>query len=86
MHDIVGNTATAQAGLNNLKTAYARWATNQQQLPLYYESAWGGVVSSASYDGGDPNADYGNTYYNDHHFHYGYMIYAASTIAHLDST
>lgn len=27
---------------------------------------------------------FGNTQYNDHHFHYGYHILAAAAIAHLD--
>jgi len=29
-------------------------------------------------------ADYGSGRYNDHHFHYGYFIYAAAVIAQLD--
>ena len=37
-----------------------------------------------SHQGGDPGADFGNTYYNDHHFHYGYFIYTGALIAHLD--
>lgn len=41
-------------------------------------------MSSASYVTGSDSADFGNTYYNDHHFHYGYHILAAATIAHLD--
>jgi endo-1,3(4)-beta-glucanase len=86
MHDIVGDVATAQAGLTQLEAAYARWSQNRQSFPLYYDSVWGGVVSSASYNGGDPGADYGNTYYNDHHFHYGYLVYAASIIGYLDPT
>lgn len=48
--------------------------------------AWGGVVSSATYVTGNDGADFGNTYYNDHHFHYGYHILAAAAIAHLDPT
>jgi endo-1,3(4)-beta-glucanase len=47
-------------------------------------AAWGGVVSSASYATGDSGADFGNTYYNDHHFHYGYFIYTAAIIGYLD--
>ncbi|OAA51792.1 glycosyl hydrolase [Metarhizium rileyi] len=47
-------------------------------------AAWGGIVSSASYETGNAGADFGNTYYNDHHFHYGYHILAAATIGHLD--
>lgn len=48
-------------------------------------AAWGGIVSSASYVTGNSGADFGNTYYNDHHFHYGYHILAAAIIGHLDS-
>ena len=76
--------ALAQAGLTNLKAAFAVFASNQPIYPLVYETAWGGVVSTASYLTGDSGADFGNTYYNDHHFHYGYFIYAAAVIGYLD--
>lgn len=29
-------------------------------------------------------ADFGNSYYNDHHYHWGYFIQAGAIIAHLD--
>jgi endo-1,3(4)-beta-glucanase len=51
---------------------------------LTLSAAWGGVVSTASYVTGDSGIDFGNTYYNDHHFHYGYFVYAAAIIGHLD--
>lgn len=35
---------------------------------------------------GNSGADFGNTYYNDHHFHYGYFIYCAAVIGHIDPT
>jgi endo-1,3(4)-beta-glucanase len=84
MHDLLGDVAAAQAGLTSLQTSFAVFANNQQQFPLVYDNAWGGIVSSASYDNGDPGADFGNSYYNDHHFHYGYFIYAAAVIGYLD--
>lgn len=46
---------------------------------LVYEPTWGGIVSRASV--GNPQADFGQSYYNDHHFHYGYHINAAATLA-----
>jgi endo-1,3(4)-beta-glucanase len=56
-----------------------------QRHPTYQDiAAWGGVVSTASYVTGDPGVDFGNTYYNDHHFHFGYFIYAAAVIGYLD--
>ncbi|KAI0133675.1 glycoside hydrolase family 81 protein [Xylariales sp. AK1849] len=84
VNDLLQNPKLAQAGLNNLKTAFSRFAYNQQQFPLYYETAWGGLVSSATYQTGNDGADFGNTYYNDHHFHYGYHILAAAIIGYLD--
>jgi len=47
-------------------------------------AAWGGVVSSSTYTTGDSGMDFGNTYYNDHHFHYGYFVLAAAVIGYLD--
>lgn len=84
LNDLLGDAQLAATGLAQLKAAFARFTANQQQYPLVYESAWGGVVSSASYVTGNDNADFGNTYYNDHHFHYGYFIYTAAVIGHLD--
>ncbi|KAI0164192.1 family 81 glycosyl hydrolase [Xylariaceae sp. FL1272] len=83
-NDLLKNPTMAQSGLKGLKAAFARFASNKQSFPLYYESAWGGVVSSATYKTGNSGVDFGNTYYNDHHFHYGYFVYAAAVIGYLD--
>ncbi|KAI9838364.1 MAG: hypothetical protein M1819_005632 [Sarea resinae] len=84
LHELANDSAMANAGLMQLEKAFAVFASNQQQFPLIYETAWKGVVSSASYVTGDSGADFGNTYYNDHHFHYGYFIHAAAVIGYLD--
>lgn len=84
VYDLLGDTALAAAGLTKLKAAFSVFTNNTQIFPLTYESAWGGLVSSATYTTGDSGADFGNTYYNDHHFHWGYHILTAAIIAHLD--
>ncbi|PTU23259.1 hypothetical protein P175DRAFT_0432895 [Aspergillus ochraceoroseus IBT 24754] len=81
---LLGDHASAAPALENLKKAYARFIQNGQQYPLVYDTVWKGVVSSASYNGGSTGADFGNTLYNDHHFHYGYFIHAAAIIGRLD--
>lgn len=78
------STGVASAGLAKLKVQFSRFVNNTQQYPLVYDSAWGGMVSSASYVTGDSGLDFGNSYYNDHHFHYGYFVYAAAVIGYLD--
>ncbi|KAH8668109.1 glycoside hydrolase family 81 protein [Tricladium varicosporioides] len=84
LNDLLSDQALAQEGLQKLKDAFALFTSNRQQFPLVYETAWKGVVSTASYVTGDPGVDFGNSYYNDHHFHYGYYVYAAAIIGHLD--
>lgn len=49
-----------------------------------YDAAWGGVVTTNGAQ--NQGADYGNGMYNDHHFHYGYFLYAAAVLAKLNST
>lgn len=77
------DTELAAAGLVKLKEALKTFIDNKQVVPLVYDNVWKGVVSSASY-GGDLGQDFGNTLYNDHHFHYGYFVYTAAVIGHLD--
>ncbi|CAD0014552.1 unnamed protein product, partial [Aureobasidium pullulans] len=78
VHDVADNATLAISGLEKLKTAFNVFIRN------VYESSWGGAVSSGTYQTGDSGLDFGNTYYNDHHFHYGYFVYAAAVIGYLD--
>ncbi|KAL8953909.1 MAG: hypothetical protein Q9222_000283 [Ikaeria aurantiellina] len=84
VHEMCGEPDLARLGLGQLKLAFAKFSTNQQIYPLVYDAAWKGVVSSGAYVTGDHGQDFGSTYYNDHHFHYGYFIHAAAIIAYLD--
>ncbi len=73
----------ATQGLDELKGAFARFATNQQIYPLVYDTVWNGVVSNGSYVTGNSGQDFGNTYYNDHHFHYGMCYFVKACISSL---
>ncbi|ANB11364.1 Dse4p [Sugiyamaella lignohabitans] len=79
---ILKDDALTQKGLTKLKDVFAVFSRNQQQNPLVYDTTFKGLISVAGYN--DPNADFGNTYYNDHHFHYGYFFHAAAVIGQLD--
>ena len=52
--------------------------------PLSYDSTYGGIVTANSVE--NFASDFGSGWYNDHHFHYGYIIYAAAAIAKIDAT
>lgn len=84
LKDMGKNTELAAAGLVKLKDAFNVFVNNTQPLPLVYDTVWKGIVSSGTYKNGDTGLDFGNTLYNDHHFHYGYFVYTAAVIGYLD--
>jgi endo-1,3(4)-beta-glucanase len=79
---ILGDSELTRKGLEKLKEAFAVFTNNKQINPLFYDSNWKGIVSVAGCN--DPNADFGNTFYNDHHFHYGYFFHAAAVVGQID--
>lgn len=78
--DILNDAALVNLLMPKLKAAIERFSSNTQQLPLFYDTEFKGIVSSAT--GG---ADYGNGHYNDHHFHYGYHVHAVALTAYVDN-
>ncbi|EER41848.1 endo-1,3-beta-glucanase Engl1 [Histoplasma capsulatum H143] len=74
----------AENAFRLLKEAFAKFVRNEQKWRLVYDTVWKGIVSSGSYVTRDPGLDFGNTYYNDHHFHYGYFILSAAIMGTLD--
>ncbi|KIV99369.1 uncharacterized protein PV09_08914 [Verruconis gallopava] len=82
LHEMAGEQNLAKRVLDKLKQAFAIFVENRQRTPLVYEKSWKGVVSKCGMN--NAGADFGNGYYNDHHFHYGYYVYAAAVIGHLD--
>lgn len=83
---ILGDANLTQTMLHKMKTAFDRFINNQQQAPLVYETNWKGIVSTSGLNDGNFYCDFGNCFYNDHHFHYGYHIHAAAIVALVDNT
>ncbi|CAI5503166.1 unnamed protein product [Closterium sp. Naga37s-1] len=79
----VHDDGSLAAALPPLRAALTAWLDGT--FPgnrLLYDPTWGGVVSEAG--SRDKGADFGLGMYNDHHFHYGYFVYAAATVAKFD--
>jgi endo-1,3(4)-beta-glucanase len=70
--------------LSKMKLAFKRFLENKQQAPLCYDTNWKGIISTAGLSDGNFYCDFGNCFYNDHHFHYGYHIHAAALVALVD--
>jgi len=66
----------------NMKNYLTPWLTSTNANSLNYDNTWGGVCTSEGLANRD--ADFGQGYYNDHHFHYGYHLYAYAVIARKD--
>ncbi|KAJ1916552.1 hypothetical protein H4219_003719 [Mycoemilia scoparia] len=66
----------------HLKKTIQPWVTCRNPDYLAFERGWGGIVSQNGTK--DSQIDFGNSFYNDHHFHYGYFTYAASVLARTD--
>jgi len=49
---------------------------------LIYDTSLGGITTSNAIN--DPGEDFGSGRYNDHHFHYGYLLYACAVMGRLD--
>mmetsp|Transcript_17043 Transcript_17043/g.35573 ORF Transcript_17043/g.35573 Transcript_17043/m.35573 type:complete len:1400 (+) Transcript_17043:267-4466(+) len=88
-HDLnLGNktsSASAVSGKSTSKRAYTLlekyltlWLLGDGGDGLLYDANLGGIVSKQGME--DIYADFGNGRYNDHHFHYGYVLYAAAVL------
>ncbi|KAL4145868.1 hypothetical protein PRNP1_012102 [Phytophthora ramorum] len=70
--------------LTKLETLIEPFLNNTLAPALNYETSYGGLVSSLGFTVKDVNADFGNTVYNDHHYHYGYWVAASAMLKSLD--
>ncbi|KAJ1959701.1 hypothetical protein GGI12_004199 [Dipsacomyces acuminosporus] len=80
------NDLGSASKLRDKLVAYLKpWLVDKSNSdPFVYDKSWGGIVSAKGL--GDPGADFGQGRYNDHHFHYGYFIYAGAVLAKHDVT
>ncbi|KAH8893948.1 family 81 glycoside hydrolase [Thozetella sp. PMI_491] len=78
----VGRSDLITPVVDYLKASFNHWFDSASPTVPAYETAWGGVVNKAG--AADANIDFGNGYYNDHHFHYGYFLTVAAVIAKYD--
>lgn len=83
LHEIIKDEVVTKSTLEQMKDAFAPFIANQEYYPLFYDTKFGGVTSSAGQNG-DTGLEFGATYYNDHHFHYGYFVHAAAIVGKVD--
>ena len=82
--DELGETAKAATIRANMKTVINAWLTGTSSPNFVYESVWGGIATERSIS--NTGYDFGSGYYNDHHFHLGYWVFAAACLAKEDAS
>ena len=76
--DELGEDIVASNVRRRMQKALEPWLKGANKNAIVYDAVWGGLVST---EGAlSSGADYGNGMYNDHHFQYGYFVYAAAAI------
>ncbi len=89
-----------EKALAHLRECVSIWLNSSSTTPIVYDSTWGGVIGcGCDFNGAtqacnneypncptlsDVGQNFGNGFYNDHHFHYGYHIYGAAVVARFD--
>ncbi|MFG1842999.1 glycosyl hydrolase [Micromonospora sp. NPDC049175] len=80
--DLVNDTTTRDSALNAIRSTLTDWFTassGKTSRVFYYDNNWGTLIGYPASYGSDQEL-------NDHHFHYGYFIAAAATLAKFDPT
>ena len=78
--DQTGSTDVRDAALAAIRSRLTDWLTASQDEnghKFYYDKAWGTLIGYPASYGSDQEL-------NDHHFHYGYFVAAAATLAKFD--
>lgn len=78
--DQLGSTAVRDKALATMRGTLTDWLTasaGEQNHLFYYDRTWGTLIGYGASYGSDQEL-------NDHHFHYGYFIAAAATLAKFD--
>ncbi|EMR09465.1 hypothetical protein PNEG_02407 [Pneumocystis murina B123] len=81
--NILKNDTLAEECLTKLKDCFMPFVKNSRTYKLVYEKTWFGIVTEQGFVK-DKLSDFGASFYNDHHFHYGYLIFTAAIIGYLD--
>jgi len=68
-----------------IQRAFALFTAPTYSNALVYDKTWGGTISAKGLCDGCSLADFGNSYYNDHNFHYSYWTAAAAKMCRLDA-
>lgn len=80
--DNLGISDARQEAISTLETSIIPWLQGMNHDILLYDQSYGGLVTT--YGIADSGNDFGQGWYSDHHFHYGYFANVVAVLAKLD--
>jgi endoglucanase Acf2 len=75
--DQVGHVRARDQFVRAIENELEDWFDGRAPNVFFYDAAWHTLI-------GSPSAYSSGSQLNDHHFHYGYFVFAAATVAHFD--
>ncbi|ODM87310.1 Endo-1,3(4)-beta-glucanase 1 [Orchesella cincta] len=78
----IGENGLVNRVVDILKQSIDYWFQSGRTPSAAFETGWGGFINKEGWN--NTWVDFGNAYYNDHHFHYGYLLQGAGTIGKYD--
>eukprot|EP00752_Nemacystus_decipiens_P012462 g11038.t2 len=81
----LGRTDLLAPCLDQVEEKFDLYLRHENGNALVYDEVWGGVIGEQGLEEDNGGADFFSAFYNDHHFHYSYLINVAAVLAHLQS-
>ncbi|CAM9161037.1 unnamed protein product, partial [Hapterophycus canaliculatus] len=79
----LGRDELVEICLDQVEENFDEYLQHTNGNALVYDTVWGGVIGEQGLEEDNDAADFYASYYNDHHFHYSYLINVAAVLAHL---
>ncbi|CAM9110958.1 unnamed protein product [Scytosiphon promiscuus] len=79
----LGRDDLMETCLDQVEGSFDEYLQHTNGNALVYDTVWGGVIGEQGLEDENGSADFYASYYNDHHFHYSYLINVAAVLAHL---
>ncbi|CAM9212408.1 unnamed protein product, partial [Ectocarpus sp. 12 AP-2014] len=79
----LGRDDLVETCLDEVEQNFDEYLQHTNGNALVYDTVWGGVIGEQGLEEDNGAADFYASYYNDHHFHYSYVINVAAVLAYL---
>ncbi|CAM9375193.1 unnamed protein product [Ectocarpus sp. 8 AP-2014] len=79
----LGRDDLVETCLDQVEQNFDEYLQHTNGNALVYDTVWGGVIGEQGLEEDNGAADFYASYYNDHHFHYSYVINVAAVLAYL---